>query len=277
MNLNYRRKNMNNCYKTFDSINANNLKILDKFFEKVAEKYGAEYYHIPAMIDADVLKKCGYLSSFPHHLTLASYIDPKQYDELAIEGKMDASYVRNSNMYFTPSACLHFYPMLEGKKIDKKVITTRARVYRYEENRFDGNCRLWDFTVREIVFVGENKFVIESLKSFEEITIKLIEKIGLAGSIVRSHDYFYPSVQNNFKSRLQFSNSLKNELRVTINQKEVAIASFNTHGYHFSKPFNFDNSGTTVSGCVGYGLERWIAALSEYGIILNYEELKDLI
>lgn len=259
---------MSNEYICYAGVDSHNLEKLDEYFRNIAMKLNAEYFHIPALIEKSVLERCGYLSSFPHHLTIASYYDPNKYNEVAVNGKYEKSNILNSELFFTPAACLHFYPMLENQVIDKKVITTRARVYRYENNRFDGKCRIWDFTVREIVFVGTNDFVQQNLAQIKKITLDYINKIGLDAELRPANDNFYPSTRNNIKGKLQLSNSLKDELVCKIDGEEVAIASFNTHGYHFSKPFNFDNNGSIVSGCVGYGLERWVAALKSRNITL---------
>ena len=159
---------MNNEYICYKNEEASILKYIDSHFEDIALSLGAEIFHIPALIESSVLQKCGYFRSFPHHLTLASYYDPLAYEEIANSGDLKPSQFRNSNLYFTPAACLHCYPMLENETIDKKVLTTRARVYRYENNRFNGKTRIWDFTVREIVFVGTPEFVNNGLKKMKK-------------------------------------------------------------------------------------------------------------
>ena len=63
---------------------------------------------------------------------------------------------------------------------------------------------------------------------------------------------------------LQTKYEQKYELRIPIKDRDVSIASFNFHGHHFSIPFKFDNSRKNVSGCVGFGIERWVAACKEY-------------
>lgn len=248
------------CYTTSD---AKNLINIDRYFENIALKLGAEQFHIPALISKDVLKKCGYFSSFPHHLTMASYYDPNSYDEIANIGEPNSNNIKNSLFYFTPSACLHLYPMLENEKIEKKIITTRARVYRYENNNFNGSTRLWDFTVREIVFIGSPEFVKNKIEQIKQLALEYSASIGLNAYIESATDNFYPSKKNILKEKLQKSNSLKEELICLINNSKVALASFNYHGFHFSKPFNFDNANHIVSGCIGFGLERWISAINQ--------------
>ena len=49
----------------------------------------------------------------------------------------------------------------------------------------------------------------------------------------------------------------------SVNNKELAIASFNYHKYHFSKLFEFDKDEKIVTGCVGFGLDRWVYLLKD--------------
>jgi seryl-tRNA synthetase len=259
---------MSEKYISYYEKDTRNLNAIDEYFKNKALELKAVQYHIPAMIGKEVLDKCGYFSSFPHHITRASFLKPEHYGQIIEGAEIGDECTCNSNMYFTPAACLHFYPMVEGQTIDERIITTRSRVYRYEENRFDGKCRLWDFTVREIVFLGSTEFVAAKLDIFKTYATEFAERIGLSIQFEGASDHFYPGAKNKVKGKLQLVNSLKDELKTLIDGEYVAIASFNTHGYHFSKPFNFDNGGKIVSGCIGFGLERWVAALSENNISL---------
>jgi hypothetical protein len=89
----------------------------------------------------------------------------------------------------------------------------------------------------------------------------LSESLGIKAEIEEASDNFYPTKRNNIKAKLQISNSLKKELITYIGEKKVALASFNFHGNHFSEPFDFSDGGRVVSGCAGFGLERWVSAI----------------
>lgn len=258
----------NNSYICYGELNTKIMNTVDEKFRNEAIKLGAIEYHIPAMIDQDVLSKCGYFSTFPQHLTIAAHAKREEYKQIATENQMSNDTSTVSKQYFTPAACLHIYPMFENQDLSQKVITTRARVYRYEDEQFNGNTRLWDFTVREIVFIGNMEYVLNCLDQMKTITLNYIKEIGLSAEICSASDNFYPTKQNIIKQRLQIMNSYKFELNVKINDKDVAISSFNFHDTHFSKPFHFDKCGDVVTGCIGYGLERWVTALNYYNIEL---------
>lgn len=61
----------------------------------------------------------------------------------------------------------------------------------------------------------------------------------------------------------------KYELRLNINEKkDIAVGSFNLHGMAFTSAFNIRvrNCKNAVTGCVGFGIERWVLAfLCQYG------------
>lgn len=258
----------NKSYISYDEHGTHLINTIDEKFRNEAFRLGALEYHIPALIEQAVLEKCGYFSSFPQHLTAAAYANPNIYQQVTDEKKITNETAVLSSQYLTPAACLHIYPMLEGEQIEAKVVTTKARVYRYEDANFNGTTRLWDFTVREIVFIGNKDFVIEMLQNMKSTALEYAVAIGLPAKIVSATDNFYPTKRNSVKQKLQISNSMKFELIVSIDGNDVAIASFNFHESHFSKPFNFDQCGEVVTGCVGFGLERWVEALNYYRISL---------
>ena len=253
-------------YICYDENYTKKLLYLDEKFKKIAFSFGAVEYHIPAMINHEILEKCGYFDTFPQHITVACHADKTKISHVIKNNIIDNQNSKISNNYFTPAACLHIYPMIENTKIDEKVITTKARVYRYENEDFDGETRLWDFTVREIVFIGNKKFVNECLQKTKEKVWEIASKLNLPIEINRSYDMFFNSKKNIIRQKIQYSNSQKFELNINVNGKKIALASFNYHDTHFSKIFNFDDKENIVTGCVGFGLERWVYALNEYKI-----------
>lgn len=238
---------------------------LDALFKGFLD--GMEYrnFNIPAMIDGEVLQKCGYFESFPDQISAVACIKDESVEEIMNGEKIDESHIALHNKYLTPSACLHIYPMFDRKNIEKnEVITTKARVYRCEKSGFEELTRLWDFSVREIVFIGSEEFVKENLEIIKKKAIEIAQKITPDAKLEIAHDHFYKGQKNDIKAKIQAKNEQKFELRIPIEGRDVSVASFNFHGYHFSIPFKFDKSKKIVSGCVGFGIERWIAACKEY-------------
>jgi seryl-tRNA synthetase len=201
-------------------------------------------------------------------------MDQAFYNDVIGNQTVERDQIELEDQFLTPAVCLHLYPMLEGKKIEDMTVTMFGRAYRYENGRFDGLIRLWDYAIREIVFIGSPQYVKEKLQEIKEETKKMVKELGLPANIEKANDHFYPSDKNKIRERIQIVNSTKDELVVPIHGKEVAISSFNYHGTNFSKVFHFDNENSTVTGCVGYGLERWVAAINEYNIdIKNFTKI----
>lgn len=238
---------MEECYKTYLKDDTELIKDLEKEIFRFFDEYKVNEWNIPALINKKILEKCGYFSSMPHQLTMVTDIND-------IDNK-------GNEYYLTPAACLHLYPHVKNAKICNELITTGARVYRYENGNFKKEIRMWDFYVRECVAVGDERFVKKFLDDFMEKTLNLARRYELTATIVRASDHFYPSPINIMKQRMQMANNLKNELRVEIDGESIAIASFNYHQFHFSRTFGFDNNNKIVTGCVGFGIDRWIKAI----------------
>lgn len=69
---------------------------------------------------------------------------------------------------------------------------------------------------------------------------------------------------------IQLNERSKYELKLYYNdEKALAAASFNLHGTAFTKPFNIKirNVNYPVTGCIGFGIERWVLGfLAQYGL-----------
>lgn len=234
---------------------------LDKDFLSFLDGYDVKKYNIPAMIDGEILAKCNYYESFPQHLSLISTIKEERLGEVSSKKMVTFEDLQMHNKVLTPAACLHLYPMIEELQPKENLnITTRARVYRYEGNRYNEVGRLWDYTVREFVFVGESEYVREMLRKMMDRTLAYAKEITPKAKLVSSSDMFFGCKRNEIKKKLQLANEKKFEVIIPIDGEDVAVASFNFHGNHFSMPFHFDQHGSIVSGCVGFGIERWVLA-----------------
>ena len=157
-------------YTTYYEDDSKKIKKLDNAFLACVDSYKIHHWEIPAMISGNILKRCGYFSTLPQQLTKISTIDRSRLTTLACgcECNLTSSdYDSSSSVFLTPAACLHFYPMLEKKSVYNEIVTTLARVYRYEEGHFIPGVRQWDFAVREFVAVGSESFVREFLSDME--------------------------------------------------------------------------------------------------------------
>ena len=247
-------------YKTYLEEESKTIHWLDEKFKELISEYTIQEWEIPTMIDEDVLVKCGYFKTMPNHLTPVGYINLNDIETVLSSGKISKDNILFKKIYLAPAACLHIYPMLEQNPVMNQIITIKGHAYRYEENGFVEGERQWDFFVREFVAIGEPEYVKGFLNIFQKRILERTQVCGLSCRIRAASDPFFPTKENNLMKMKQKANGLKYEL---VFDNRLAIGSFNYHGFHFSKPFHFDQERKVVSGCVGFGFDRWVKALKD--------------
>ncbi len=247
--------NFENKYKVFSGDDARMLKILEDMIAEYCIKVNAEEVYIPALISKKILNDFGYFKRIPDHITGISVYENNKYNS-------------HSSYYLTPAACLHIYPIFRNQNIRNKIVTTKARVYRYEHKGFEEKTRYWDFTVREIVYIGDNNFLKKSVNNFQKYMSNILYELEIDHEWKNAFDYFIDTRENNKIQQIQMSNSLKQELIVNIDG-DIAVGSANFHLCHFSFPMNFHQQGEIETACIGIGLERMIEVLNKYGITVN--------
>ena len=250
-------------YACFDQDDARRFETFDGDFLWFFESDAPEHIAIPAVISGELLCRCGYFSAFPDQIMALAALGEDHLGDVADSNRVRADQFRPMAQYLTPAACLHFYPMLAQRNLPPAMaLTTRARVFRRETRTGPALTRLWDFTVREFVFVGSVEHVKARLEHAHEAALDYASGLFSDVSLEIASDHFYPTAMNRAKARMQRGNSRKVELVARFGDLTVALASFNFHDLHFSGAFGFDDARRVVTGCAGFGLERWIGALA---------------
>ncbi|NLL00134.1 MAG: hypothetical protein GX271_05655 [Clostridiales bacterium] len=249
----------NNEYKCMDDIDTGYINEFDKRVCDFLQRFHVRNYIIPAFISEEILRKSGYFKNSQHQLCEIAVAEPSRYHEVIQEETISKENARMSKMYLTPAVCLHVYPMFQNKKIDENIcISTLGKAFRYECGEHDGIQHLWEYHVRECIFIGNKEYVIDSLKQVEDWIYQYAKSIYSDIEIKSASDSFYESSRSKILQKIQLVNNLKQELVMKIDGREIALGSFNFHGTHFSKTYNFDDNGNIVTGCFGFGLERWL-------------------
>jgi hypothetical protein len=129
--------------------------------------------------------------------------------------------------------------------------------------------RLWEFTMREVVFVGPAGWVAERRDEWAVRVQQFAVSLGLRGSLEPAADPFFGSVGRG-RRLLQQLKDLKYELCLDLGDGRTAVASFNLHEQFFGRRFAIDLGESTVgdglqtvpasSACAAFGLERWALA-----------------
>ena len=234
---------------------------LDELARNCIKAEDLEEWQVSSMIDEADLVKCGYVSGFPSQLTVAATISEDSYEHIVSSRKIGSEDLCHRHMHLAPAACLNIYPMMGHHRADHdRAVTTLATVYRYEPQGFSGLVRLWEFKVREVIFAGSRSYVASMIDDAIHAGRQLAGCLGVETRIVEASDHFYPTHENRVRQQMQMRLALKRELVTVLDDREVALASFNLHGTHFSAAYGFDHDNSIVTGCVGFGLHRFLAA-----------------
>ncbi len=257
----------NNCsifYNEYFCLDENDCLYIEELDNKICEFLkifnAKKNIIIPTFIRRDILEKSGYFGKNRHQLSAVAVAHPDHYEQIEAEGEITDETAQLSGLYLTPAVCLHVYPMFENQVISEPMcLTAKGKGYRYEGGDHDGLQHLWEFNVRECIFIGSKSYVRESLKQYEEWLYQYVLTIDKNATVQPASDHFFGS-SNQLKAweKFQLMNHMKREIIVHIDEREIALASFNYHGTKFSKTYNFDNNNEIVSGCVGVGHERWL-------------------
>ena len=249
--------------------------------EMTVSLFGAKEYRYPTLIQTKALEKCGYFNSFPHMLMFVTRLhnDIDLYRKFAAEyeanreiGPYIFPYCKNVDYCLPPTMCYHTYQHLQNRQFqetEQRVITSKGKSFRYESKYHRTLERLWDFTIREIVFMGTKDFVIDCRRKYMEATFALIESLGLVGHSEVAGDPFFCNADTVAKILNQKMQELKYELRLNIEtERTIAAASFNFHDQFFGQSFNIKRGEDWMrTGCVGFGLERLaFAFISRHGL-----------
>jgi hypothetical protein len=118
-----------------------------------------------------VLGRCDYFRSFPHNVTFACHLEG---EAAVIEGfrsrhataaRLDGRSLQDMATpedCLSPAVCYHVYHMYQGRTLTGPLHThgVCGRCFRFESANITDLRRLWEFTMREIVFLGSRNRVL---------------------------------------------------------------------------------------------------------------------
>lgn len=250
-------------------------EFFDNEFRKIAEKLDAKEERYPILLGIDTMKDTGYYRRSPQYTMFCSDVT-EDFEDL--EKMSNASFVDKNldeviqipSFSLSPSACFHVYEKYRGQTMPQNsVITLNQSVFRNEGRlNWEEFGRLRDYHVREIVFLGTQEFVEQTRENIREEVMTFIRKTNMDAYITVAADAFIMPKMIKYKKYQKMEKS-KYEVRVSYDKDHtLAAASLNLHGTAFTSPFHIKVKGVDnpVSGCVGFGIERWILVfLAQYG------------
>lgn len=238
------------------------IEALEGKFLSWARMIDAEYMAFPPLMQVKDLESFDYFTNFPHLALLASRINSQRLEQYI---KKTENAVSISTDHMTPSeyalpsaACYNIYLHLKNTTIKApKYVTTVAQCFR-NEMEYPGLQRMWGFKMREIVCIGSDEAVHTFLAGMKETIQNFANQINLPLELEIASDPFYDSQGR--RALMQKLSPVKFEF---IYGGSVAIASANFHRNFFGERCNIRTADGSFafSGCVAFGIERWIYAL----------------
>lgn len=259
-------------------------RLIDYFegqFLALAESFGAAPYRFPTLIPARYLERVNYFRAFPHSLTFATHLreDLDVIDEFSQHAACDHQGLTTPLDSFasiqallSPAVCYHLYFALADKPLPggQAVATAVGNCFRYEAINLTSLERMWNFTMREVIFVGPKNFVLENREIARQRMANFFEQIGLAYRVESANDPFFIG---EFRKQAAFQSAfqLKFEIRAHLPFKNatLAVGSYNYHQDFFGRSLNISlpDGSPAHTGCVAFGLERIaFAFLAQFGL-----------
>jgi seryl-tRNA synthetase len=240
---------------------------LDELFVSWAKQVNATEYMFPPFIRASELAKIGYFQSFPHLITMPVTLEQSPENlNCFCEGEpiTDSGIVQPTKLapihdVLTPAACYHFYVAHQNSDLSEPLfLTTRAVCYR-QEKQYEPLRRQWNFNMREIVCIGTAGEVKSFLELMQQRVTAYLTTIKLPIELKPATDpFFNPS--KNPQYIMQKLDPVKTEF---VFGGTLAIGSINLHHNHFGTAFGITRNGEDAySGCVAFGIERWIYVMA---------------
>lgn len=259
-------------------------RFLDDAVRDVARtRFGAVEEDYPALLEPEVLARCGYFGSFPHSVCLVSHLT-EDFDSIEAFRAAntdsrslsvpDGGALTHADAALRPAVCLPVYRALEGTTVPRGglAVTTTGKAFRYESQNMEGMHRLWDFSMREIVFVGAAEDIEQQRERVVLAVMSLMQEWDLAVRLVSASDPFFATVRGT-KALWQRSRALKYEMMTDVGPAgagAIAAGSINFAGELFGDAFQIGTADgkTATTACVGFGLERLVLALfSQHGFV----------
>jgi len=256
------------------------FRYFDAALAKVERNWRTQELLTPTLIPADVLAKCDYFRSFPNTVTFACHLEP----EASVINAFRARHEKRTTIdegaladmaapeaCLSPAVCYHVYHRNQNLTLPAEGIaySVRGKCFRYESSNLREMSRLWDFTMRELVFLGTSEYVLQERERCVQIIGEFLDQLGLAVEIRTASDPFYIAPDASSKTYFQLTAETKYELSAVLpNDQRLAIGSLNYHTDFFGRAFdiNVDNAGPAFSSCIGFGLERFVCAfLAQHG------------
>ena len=177
------------------------LQALDALILNRFARFEARAHQFPSLISAEVLDRCRYLRNFPATLTLVTHLredlsilqrfaSQVRWERDRLEVPPDA--LGPFSVLLAPAVCFHWYHWLARRRLARAAVDHgQGEVLQVRVVELGGLERLWDFTMREIIFVGPPDFVLDRRQACVDRAIRLLDDLGLKFTVATATDPFF--------------------------------------------------------------------------------------
>lgn len=257
------------------------FKAIDRYVFAQSEKLKAVEQEYPALWPVELFKSIDYFKEFPQHAILCttvkddysskkkftvSYGADKDYKDI----QLDSEIMTNPTYGLESAVCdCCYFALKDVENLGNNFYTCCNKVFRNELIEKSGLERLINYTVRDIMAVGDQDFVLYARQCFIDVALELVKDIGLDCVIESANDPFF-SNDAVLKNVFQYASKLKYEILAYLphSKERIAVGSINHHLDFFGKAFNIKHKTGNIahSACIGIGFERIVYALfCQYG------------
>ncbi|USD84366.1 hypothetical protein M5E02_08185 [Bacillus safensis] len=255
----------------YDEIEMELAHYFDQLFLNMGASLGAKLRRYPSTMSKELMEKCKYHTNFPQNIYSVFEI-PHDYQVIDdIREKHHGflpEHFQQAGRFLQPCICYHCYEEWEGKTYtDNQMMTAAGQCFRHEISWKVDPLRKLEFSMREIVFIGDKEYINETRKTLLEHTWQCFHQLGLSGKVTTANDpfFFYDDMD---KANYQLMANSKYELVAVTEKKDVSIASFNDCGEMLCERFQIkgEDDMPLYSGCAAFGIDRWVQVfLQTYG------------
>ena len=249
---------------------------LDGLVRAIAGRCGAQDLAYPPLWPVGVLQSINYFHDFPQLAMLAAGVAPHYEARHTFAGRFrkgsgDTVIACTAENGLAPAAnalaptvCDCCYWLLRGRRdVADQILTIHGQVFRNETSAHGRIDRLTGYTMREIVLIGSEAFVLARRETLVDEVIELVTSLDLACTVQAADDPFF-SNDALLKNSYQNMAELKYEVVAPLfGGGSTAVASVNLHNDFFSRSYDYqDREGNHLaSACVAFGYERMVYAL----------------
>jgi seryl-tRNA synthetase len=243
------------------------LRMIDANFALWGAAVGADEYQFPPVVAVADLDQMDYFDNFPHLVSPVSALDRTLMsgaglaDGTVADGLVAASALVDAGYVLPSAACYSAYFAMQDSTVVNEAakVTTVATCFRREDH-YEGLRRLFGFTMREIICIGARDAVLDHLSTFKARISGFLDEVGVPHHVEIATDPFFDP--NGARSKMQQLFPTKEEF---LYDSKLAIASVNFHRNFFGErcQIRLPDGSPAFTGCVAFGLERWVCALGD--------------